>query len=284
MDAAAKTNAAPISSQCPQMASYCHMRRLYPGFYTHAMSTPLNSLDPSLFRAMQHDGFSFVTADTMQPLLQSAGGLSDWTCFTESWNRLGPDPYLAAKGRFRRRRHATFTAHAQGAVELAPHQPHFQSLQYNTLQGDIERWFEPIEPAIANGASLRTILAFCNSFFSSLEPGVSQWHVEVHQFRIEASTGAAGEPTPEGSHRDGVDFVLVLLVDRHNIASGTTSIHAPNGKPLGDFTLTHPLDAALIHDPRVFHGVTAVTPLVAGEEAHRDVLVVTFRAKPQVSK
>jgi len=103
--------------------------------------------------------------------------------------------------------------------------------------------------------------------------------MEVHQFRIEASIDAAGEPTPEGSHRDGVDFVLVLLIDRHNIASGTTTIHTPDGQPLGDFTLRHPFDAALIHDPRVFHGVTAVTPLVPTEPAHRDVLVVTFRAK-----
>jgi hypothetical protein len=76
-----------------------------------------------------------------------------------------------------------------------------------------------------------------------------------------------------------VDFVLVLLIDRHNIASGTTTIHTPDGKPLGDFTLTYPFDAALIHDPRVFHGVTAVTPLDPLEPAHRDVLVVTFKAK-----
>ena len=236
------------------------------------------SLASTLTADVQRDGFSFVTADTMHPLLQATGDLADWTAFSDSWNRLGPDPYLAAKGRFRRRRHATFTATAKGAVALAPHQPHYQALQYNALQGDIQRWFEPIEPAVASGASLRSILAFCNAFFGSLAPSVMAWHVEVHQFRIEANQGAAGEPTPEGSHRDGVDFVLVLLIDRHNIASGTTTIHTPNGKPLGDFTLTHPFDAALIHDPRVFHGVTAVTPLVSTEPAHRDVLVVTFRA------
>jgi hypothetical protein len=245
------------------------------------MPTPSHALIAPLSDAVQHDGFSFVTADIMQPLLASTGPLTDWATFADSWNHLGPDPYLAAKGRFRRRRHATFTAQAQGSVELAPHQPHYQSLQYNALQGDIERWFEPIDPTIANGASLSTILAFCNTFFSALAPSIATWHVEVHQFRIEASVGATGEPTPEGSHRDGVDFVLVLLVDRHNIASGTTTIHAPDGKPLGDFTLTRAFDSALIHDPRVFHGVTPVTPLVAEESAHRDVLVVTFRAKPE---
>ncbi|RDS80360.1 2OG-Fe dioxygenase family protein [Dyella psychrodurans] len=239
-----------------------------------------HTLASALSADVQRDGFSFVTADTMRPLLQSSGDLSDWPAFSDSWNRLGPDPYLAAKGRFRRRRHATFTAAADGAIALAPHQPHYQALQYNALQGDIQRWFDPIEPSVANGASLQTILTFCHTFFGSLAPSVAQWHVEVHQFRIEANKDAAGEPTPEGSHRDGVDFVLVLLIDRHNIASGTTTIHTPDGKLLGDFTLTHPLDAALIHDPRVFHGVTSVTPLVSTEPAHRDVLVVTFRAKP----
>ncbi|WP_233841845.1 2OG-Fe dioxygenase family protein [Dyella sp. 2HG41-7] len=244
------------------------------------MQNRTDSNAASLLDAVRRDGFSFVTADVMQPLLRSVGGLSDWHAFTASWNELGPDPYLAAKGRFRRRRHATYIATASSKIELAPHQPHYQSLQYNALQGDMERWFEPIVPAIATGESLRTILLFCNGFFSTLAPGVAQWHVEVHQFRIEASIDAAGEPTPEGSHRDGVDFVLVLLIDRHNIASGTTTIDTPDGKPLGDFTLTHPFDAALIHDPRVFHGVTAVTPLTPSEPAHRDVLVVTFRAKP----
>jgi hypothetical protein len=243
------------------------------------MHNPSSSLASTLFNNVRRDGFAFVTADTMHSVLQSTGDLSDWAAFTDSWNRLGPDTYLAAKGRFRRRRHATFTADAHGTIALAPHQPHYQALQYNTLQGDIQRWFEAIEPSVGSSASLRTILTFCNDFFGSLAPSVAHWHVEVHQFRIEASIDAAGEPTPEGSHRDGVDFVLVLLIDRHNIASGTTTIHTPDGQPLGDFTLTHPFDAALIHDPRVFHGVTAVRPLVPTEPAHRDVLVVTFRAK-----
>jgi hypothetical protein len=232
-----------------------------------------------LHDAVARDGFSFVTADVMQPLLQASGELSDWQAFADSWNHLGPDPYLAATGRQRRRRHATYTATSRGEIALAAHQPHYQALQYNRLQGDIERWFEPIETAIAHGASLRTILAFCHGFFGPLAASVTRWHVEVHQFRIEPSPDAAGEPTPEGSHRDGVDFVLVLLIDRHNIASGTTTIHSPDGKPLGDFTLAHPFDSALIHDPRVFHGVTAVTPLEPSEPAHRDVLVVTFRAE-----
>ena len=247
----------------------------------HARMHNLADLPASpLLNEMRLDGFAFAPADTMRPLLASSGGLSDWSDFADSWNQLGPDPYLAAKGRARRRRHATFSAVAHGAVTPEPHQAHFQSLQYNALQGDIERWFEPITEAVMHGNTLRSILDFCRAFFGSLAPTVARWHIEVHQFRIEATANAAGEPTPEGSHRDGVDYVLVLLVNRRNIASGTTTIHAPDGRLLGDFTLTHPLDAALIHDPSVFHGVTPVLPLVADEPASRDVLVVTFRASP----
>jgi hypothetical protein len=83
-------------------------------------------------------------------------------------------------------------------------------------------------------------------------------------------------------HRDGVDHVLVLLVHRENIVSGTTTIHGLDHEPLGSFTLTAPLDAALVEDARVFHGVTAVAPLDPEAPAYRDVLVVTFKRAPAV--
>jgi hypothetical protein len=57
-------------------------------------------------------------------------------------------------------------------------------------------------------------------------------------------------------HRDGVDYVLVLLINRRNIRSGTTTVHDLDKRPLGSFTLTDPLDAALVDDARCYHGVT----------------------------
>ena len=104
------------------------------------------------------------------------------------------------------------------------------------------------------------------------------WRIELHQFRIEARPGEEGRPTPKGAHRDGVDYVLVLLIRRRNIAQGTTSIHALGDRRLlGSFTLTEPFDAALVDDARVYHGVTPVEPLDPAHPAYRDVLVVTFR-------
>ncbi len=150
---------------------------------------------------------------------------------------------------------------AGSAITRAPHQAHYQSRDYNPLHGGIERWFEPVAADIAAGTSLTTILAFCRALFERLEPASRAWHIETHQFRIEARTGQAGKPTPEGMHRDGVDYVLVLLIRRQNIRRGTTSIHDLDRHLLGSFTLTDPFDAALVHDARVYHGVTPVEPV-----------------------
>ena len=64
-----------------------------------------------------------------------------------------------------------------------------------------------------------------------------------------------------------------------NIASGETTIYDLVKRPLGSFTLTEPLDSALVDDSRVYHGVTPVTPLAQHLPAYRDVLVVTFRCE-----
>jgi hypothetical protein len=169
-----------------------------------------------------------------------------------------------------------FAATAAGVITRQPHQPHYQTLDYNPVNGGVARWFEPIAAEIGSGPSLHTILRCCRTLFGALAPAPRAWRIEVHQFRIEARAGEVGRPTPEGLHRDGVDYVLVLLVNRRNIASGTTTIHALDGRTLGSFTLTQPFDAALLDDSRVAHGVTPVAPVDPASPAYRDVLVVTF--------
>lgn len=227
--------------------------------------------------SLQREGFTFVGAGAIRGLLERVGALTDWSAFLESWNDLALDSYVANHGRYRRRRHAVFKARSDGSIIREVHQPHYQSRDYNNLYGGIERWFEPISPEIGDGASLRCILHFCISLFGRLSPDVRAWRIETHQFRIEARPGEPGQPTPEGMHRDGVDYVLVLLIARRNIASGTTTIHSPDGKLLGSFTLTDTFDAALVDDARVFHGVTPVQPLDPTQFAYRDVLVVTLK-------
>lgn len=219
-----------------------------------------------------------MSADDTRALLESCGSVSDWDAFAASWDRLPHDGYMADGGRYRRRRHATFAVTRQGVTERRPHQPHYQSRDYNPLNGGVVRWFEPVEAAVGAGPTMTAVLTCCAHVFDPLAPPeVAEWHVEVHQFRIEATADVAGNPTPEGRHQDGVDFVLVLMVRRHNIASGTTTLHTVDGRDLGSFTLTLPFDAVFIDDARVVHGVTPVRALDPAQPAYRDVLVVTFR-------
>jgi hypothetical protein len=227
---------------------------------------------------IRRDGFAFLQAPEMHAALEAAG-LRDWSSFAASWDDLGIDTYMADGGRYRRRRFAAFRASAAGIVRK-PHQPHYQSRDYNELNGGIERWFEPVTEAAAYHPALTAILQTSRALFDRMTPAEvrpAAWHVELHQFRIEARPGEAGRPTPEGMHRDGVDWVLVLMVRRENIASGETTIYDLVKRPLGSFTLTAPLDSALVDDSRVYHGVTAVTAIDLRVSAYRDVLVVTFR-------
>jgi hypothetical protein len=223
------------------------------------------------------EGYALVPGAAMRPLLGPPEALADWEAFAASWNDLPRDTHLPEGHRYRRRRHATLAARAgESTFTLEPHRPHYQSRDYNTLVGGIERWFEPIRPEIVAGATFRRIVGFCLRLFGGLKR--ADWHIECHQFRIEARSEAAGQPTPEGVHRDGVDYVLVMLVSRVNIESGTTTVHAADRRILGSFTLAAPFDAALVDDTRVTHGVTPVRPVDAARPAYRDVLVVTLHA------
>jgi hypothetical protein len=226
-----------------------------------------------LVKRLAADGFAFMQGCDMRALL---GSMPDWDAFAKSWDDLGLDTYMADGGRYRKRRFAAFGARAGEPIHRKPHQPHYQSRDYNPLNGGIARWFDPVLPGIATGDSTTAILGTCRTAFEQLAP-TRDWHIEVHQFRIEARAGESGRPTPEGMHRDGVDYVLVLLVGRRNVQSGVTSIRGTDHRDLGSFTLTEPCDAAWVDDHRVTHGVTPVQPIDPAEPGFRDVLVVTFR-------
>ena len=212
----------------------------------------------------------FEAAETRSLLGPEA--MAGWDAFADSWNDLGLDTFMADGGRYRRRRFAVFAATPDG-VARKPHQPHWQSRDYNPLNGGVQRWFEPVAEPIADHPVTRAVIRAGLELFGA----ETSWHVELHQFRIEARAGEQGLPTPEGAHRDGVDWVIVMLVDRRNVDSGVTDIFAPDGTSLGSFTLAAPGDAVFLDDHRVLHGVTPIRPLDPAAPAVRDVLVATYR-------
>ncbi|MCG6889769.1 MAG: 2OG-Fe dioxygenase family protein [Gammaproteobacteria bacterium] len=227
------------------------------------------------------DDFLFVESRLSVRILSDimATPVGDDPVFLDSWNRLEQDQYMADGGRYRKRRHATYAIDGAGQrARLMPYQPHYQTLDYNPLNGGVARYFAPILDDLHQSITLAALLEFGNRVFSQIT-GNPQWHIELHQFRIEARDGRMGKPTPEGVHRDGVDFVIVVMVKRVNIDSGATTIYNLDHQLVGEFTLRDSFDMVLVNDRKLYHGVTAITQLDADEEAFRDVLVITFKLK-----
>ncbi|MGW7467184.1 2OG-Fe dioxygenase family protein [Streptomyces xantholiticus] len=213
-------------------------------------------------------------------LLRDENALRDLDAFRESWNGMPRDGYMADGGRYRRRRHATLSASRGGTdLRVEAHQPHYQGLDYNGLNGGVARHYAPFEDAVLHGETMSSMLALGCDVFGRLAP-YSAWHIEAHQFRIEVTGEESGLPTPEGVHRDGVTFVLMALVGRSNASGGESTVYDLDKRPVEKFTLTEPLDLALVNDERVFHGVSPVERLDPSRTAERDVLVITYRHRP----
>lgn len=203
--------------------------------------------------------------------------LQDWSAFQKSWSLLSLDKFMADGGRYRKRRYATLSAEASHLdFQIEPHQPHYQNRNYNQLNGGIPRHFDPIDDAILRGNTMSSLLTFCCDLFGRLSP-YSDWHIEIHQFRIETDGTQVALPTPEGPHRDGVSFVMMLMVNRFNVVGGETIIYDLEDRRLDEFTLANPLEVVFVNDERIRHAVAPVAPFDADQPGYRDVFVATFR-------
>lgn len=229
---------------------------------------------PGALRAqLDSAGWAVIDARSLAELCRlPADALAAWL---PMWPGLPPDPHLRDGGRYRRRRHGCFTVAEDGAVSQMPHRAHWQPVEYNALHGGIQRWFEPLPAELVADPAWARLLAGLSGVASRLR-GAQTWYVEAHPFRIDTTDGI-GRPTPEGAHRDGVDLVAVLIVDRHNVKGGETRVFDARGPQGMRFTLAEPFSALLLDDERVIHETTPIQPLDAAQPAWRDTLVLTFR-------
>jgi len=193
-----------------------------------------------------------------------------------SWERLPRDGYLRDGGRYRARRHSCFVqSFAPASFAAVPHRPHWQPTSYNALHGGLTRWFEPIDEAVSGAHAWQQLVTAIGEVFAEVA-SVPRWFIETHQFRIDTADGI-GRPTPEGAHRDGVDFVAVVLVARRHVRGGETRVFDADGTSGVRFTMREPWSMLLMDDARVIHETTPIQP--HGEAGTRDTLVITYRAQ-----
>jgi len=226
-----------------------------------------------IVQEMRSKGFCLVAPAALEACFGvTAAALS---VLESTWNDLPRDGYLKDGGKYRARRHSSFVQTiAPPSLAQSPHRAHWQPVDYNALHGGIERWFEPISPRVCADGAWQTLLTGLGSACAQVREN-PRWFIEAHQFRIDTVDGI-GRPTPEGAHRDGVDYVAVVLVNRHHIKGGETRVfeaYGPNGVR---FTLNEPWSVLLLDDARVIHESTPIQP--DGEDGARDTLVLTYRA------
>jgi len=230
-------------------------------------------------QALLQDGLSLLQPSEFKATLglPAADWQSQWPDLTKSWDRLPPDTHLRDGGRYRHRRHACYVQTlASNTLQATPHRAHWQPTDYNALHGGFERWFEPVEPAVSQAALWTGLLLALGRLFAQVKPA-PQWFIEAHQFRIDTASGV-GRPTPEGAHRDGVDFVVVMLVGRKGVKGGETRVFDAHGPSGVRFVMTEPLTALLLDDTRVIHETTPIQPSGEPSGGFRDTLVLTYRA------
>jgi hypothetical protein len=229
--------------------------------------TPIKELAKSL----RGDGFAVVSAEDVAKI--AGVPLDQLENLTQFWEGLPRDPYLKDGGRYRFRRHVSYEIKGD-SLTLVPHRAHWQSVDYNALHGGIERWFEPSQTQLTSSLAWQSLLLGLAHILNGVKQA-NTWFVEAHQFRIDTTDGI-GRPTPEGAHRDGVDFVAVFLLNRVGIKGGETRIFEATGSAGLRFTLTQPWSLLLMNDERMIHESTPIQPI--GPHGYRDTLVLTYRS------
>ncbi len=243
----------------------------------HAQIIPTIAETTELIALMQSKGMAVLSAERVRQVLGLETAHLNLHELDASWDDLARDAYLKDGGRYRLRRHACFTVR-QGALTPIAARAHFQPVEYNALHGGMRRWFEPMHEQVSSSAVWQQLVTGAAGLCSQVHPAqtaqADTWFIEAHQFRIDTTDGI-GRPTPEGAHRDGVDFVMVFLLKRVGIKGGETRVFEADGPNGQRFTLSEPWSLLWMDDARVIHESTPIQP--EGEYGYRDTLVLTFR-------
>ena len=244
---------------------------------------PRISVAPGIRNELETRNFTQVDAASYQ----LPGDLAlEQRRFFQEWDHLEPDPYLRDGASFRRRRFALFYLDpGRDELLLLPSNAYFQSLENNSYAGGIGRSFAPIRPGAVRNMFLHELILLLFRQLPIENDRLSHpWMVDIHQIRITATAEAEGEPTPEGPHHDGEEFIVVQLVQRRNVTGGISTVYSNEGEPLLSSTLLQPTDTLILWDPHVRHGVSPIRPVEPEQPAVRDTLLIGYDPRPLLER
>eukprot|EP00992_Anisonema_acinus_P000916 TRINITY_DN10325_c0_g1_i3.p1 TRINITY_DN10325_c0_g1~~TRINITY_DN10325_c0_g1_i3.p1 ORF type:complete len:276 (-),score=53.73 TRINITY_DN10325_c0_g1_i3:143-922(-) len=170
--------------------------------------------------------------------------------------------------------------------------------EVNVLVGTTRRSYSCLPNHLREHPVLHDILLTLNNVWSQdLGP---EMNVNVHPVRVSnyfnGSIHNEAKLTPEGTHKDSVERLAIVLLERHNVLDGTakTAIYSDlcplgklRGKPgdeeeigplrLVDAELKHPFEVLTFDDTRFKHDASIPIPENAKQPMHRYVLLIMCR-------
>ena len=145
-------------------------------------------------------------------------------------------------------------------------EPLFQSKVYNPTQGDIYRYYKeyPYTDDVKD-----VILFFCK--YANIPIGGD---ILFQAQRITCEPGKEGLPSVENWHRDNVDKLGIICVERNNIIGGINEIKNDKEELLTlDLSENH---GVIFEDAKVKHRVTPINVKNNLKNGFRDVILMSY--------
>ncbi|MCU0498988.1 MAG: 2OG-Fe dioxygenase family protein [Anaerolineae bacterium] len=202
---------------------------------------------------------------------------TDYHALRAAYADLPADDYLPDGGKYRFRRFGRYRYQPDsGHLERLPHRDYFQDQLINPVTGGIVRKFAPLTDALFENRFLQAMIRF--NLDHVPDTSLTAWEVDVHLIRVITKAGMAGEPTPEGIHQDGAEWVTVHLMALENAQGGDVTIYDDQKQPIETFRLLHVMDSYLFRDPIVWHGATPIQPIDPSRIGVRSILTFDYHA------
>jgi len=193
---------------------------------------------------------------------------------SNSFNKLPPDKNEKSKGYYFRFRKFSKLIYLNNKFSLDSGNDFYQSRSKNRSAGGKLRNFKEIDNDILN----EVIKLIKKNFIFYLDQN-KNYKFGVHFLRIKCGINYVGYPVPEGWHKDGFDYVVILNITSKNIKGGTTRLKTNlNLDKKDDFAeFLKKGEFLFLNDKKYNHYTDPINIDKENQLSYRDTIVITVK-------
>ena len=190
----------------------------------------------------------------------------------ESYNNLPVDPFQISSDKPFRYRRFSKARFYKANFKIITDTNFFQDYKYNHYVGGKIRNYESIDKIVYE----KFIKIFKSEFLNKID--LKKFELGLHQIRINCGLNFVGYPVPEGWHKDGFDYVIMLNISSTNILGGITRIRKKFEDNYDHFScLLNEGQYVMIDDHLFYHFTDPINVNKNKKKGFRDTLVITIK-------